>query len=178
MRLRVGLPDVSAALIVAVIIAMPPRPATVDHAYRNPSTLEPPAPEKLREIARLQAALLREPPRAADLDALVDLLAEHGQSDDAVRIANDAMARGATPRWQAELALASAYTERLELDTALDWAKKARSKSPPSQGVRIDLFIAELERGLAAIADGIDPRREPQRFREAVNAQRPPIRIN
>jgi tetratricopeptide (TPR) repeat protein len=178
MKLRVGLADVCAALIVAVIVVMPSRPAKIHHAYRNPTTLEAPSPDKLREIARLQAALVKEPPDASDLDALVDLLVEHGQSDDAVRIATDALARGATPEWQAELAMASAYTERLELDHALEWAEKARVQSPPEERVRIGLFIAELERGLKAIDEGIDPRREPARFRDYVQDPRPPIRVN
>lgn len=178
MRFRVGLVDISAALIVLVIVVMPSRPAKIHHAYRDPTTLEAPDANKLREIARLQAELVRDPPRAADLDALVDLLVEYGQSDDAVRIANDALARGAEPAWQANLALASAYTERLELAEALEWAKKARSAGPPEEQVRIQLFIAELERGLKAIDEGIDPRREPKRFRDYVEAPRPPIRIN
>ena len=177
MRFRVGLADISAALIVAVIVVMPPRDAQVHHAYRNPASLEDPPTEKLRSIARLQAALVREPPRAADVDSLVDLLVEFGQSDDAVRIATDALARGAEPTWQAELALASAYTERLELDRALEWARTAREKSPTHEQVRIGLFIDELERGLAAIDEGIDPRREPERFRDRVQDVRPPIRI-
>jgi len=178
MRLRVSLPDVSAALIVAVVIAMPPRPAEVKHAYRHPQTYAEPDTDKLREIARLQAELVSSPPRAADVDSLVDLLVEFGQSDDAVRIASDALERGAKPRWLAELALASAHTERLELDVALEWAKTARQKSPTEERVRIGLFISELERGVAAIEDGIDPRREPTKFRDRVTDPRPPVRIN
>jgi hypothetical protein len=178
MRFRVGLADVSAALIVAVIVVMPARSAKVHHAYRNPTTLEPPSSDRLREIARLQAELVREPPDAADVDALVDLLSAYGQSDDAVRIASDALARGARPAWKAELALASAYTERLELATALDWARKAEARSPAVEKVRIGLFISELERGVKAIDEGIDPRREPERFRDYVTEPRPPIRVN
>lgn len=177
MRFRVGLADISAALIVLVIIAMPPREAEVHHAYRNPASLEDPAPDKLREIARLQAALVSDPPRAADVDALVDALVSVGQSDDAVRVATDALARGARPEWRAELALASAYTERLEFDRALEWARSARTDSPAHEQVRIRLFIEELERGVAAIDDGIDPRREPERFRQRVQNVRPPVRV-
>jgi hypothetical protein len=41
----------------------------------------------------------------------------------------------------------------------------------------MEIFNQELGRGLQALADGIDPRLEPERFLDRVRSRRPPVRI-
>jgi hypothetical protein len=180
---RVGLPDIAAALIVAAIILMPPKRAEVHHAYRDPATYVEPEPEALAEVARLQAEVSRSPRSAEAADQLAEALGEIGESDEALRVALAAVARVAEPRWRAELAVASAHSERIELEDARSWATRAiatcreSARCNDAQAVRMEIFNEELGRGLQAIADGIDPRLEPARFLERVRTSRPPVRI-
>lgn len=179
---RVGLPDIAAALIVAVIVLMPPREARVEHAYRNPATYEEPEHAELVEVARVQAELARQPQRAELADRLAELLVDLGQTDDALRVVTAAAERGAEPRWRAELAVASVYSDRIELEEARAWARRAlescrEAGCPSEEAVRMEIFADELDKAIDALAEGIDPRLEPVRFREKIRGTRPPVRV-
>lgn len=179
---RVGLPDIVAALMVAIIIVMPPREPRVGQAYRDLVRQKDPAPEKLAEIARVQSEMAQAPERADLSDRLAELMNDVGQTDDALRIATAALDRGAKPRWQAELTVASVYSDRIELENARGWAKRAlhtcrETSCSAEQQVRMQIFADELDKAVAALKDGIDPRLEPVRFRERVRGDRLPIHV-
>lgn len=179
---RVGLPDIVAAFMVAFIVLMPPREPLVGPAYRDLVRQKDPAPEKLAEIAQVQAEMARAPQRADLADRLAELMDDLGQTDDALRIGTAALDRGAKPRWQAELTVASVYSDRIELEKARDWAKRAlttcdQSRCSAEQKVRMEIFADELDKAVAALEDGIDPRLDPDRFRQRVRGDRPPIHI-
>ncbi len=181
-RIRVGLFDIGAAVLVAIVLVMPGRALHVGTGYRYVEPADLPA--LLDEVARNQASLLADPGDGAAAERLVQLLASRpvNQHDQAFRLAGQVASRADSPtRWRAVLALSSAHADRIEIAEAHELAVKAeaacdaapRGACPEHEKVRLRLYTEELAAGLQAIARGIDPRVDPEQFRREVGLIHP-----
>jgi MoxR-like ATPase len=180
-RFRVGVFDVGAAVLVFIVLAMPARELHIGTGYRYVEASELPA--LLSDVARAQADLERGPSDGAAAERLAQILASRpvDQHDQALRLAGE-VARQATPtRWRALLALSSAHADRIEIAEAHRFAVQATeacvaapsAACPEHEKVRLRLYEEELAAGLQAIARGIDPRVEPERFRREMGEIHP-----
>ena len=173
MRFHVGIVDVSAAFVLLVVIFLPPRVPLVKAEYAEPVDTS--------AIGSEQAALARDPGDGQAAQNLAELLVEAGESDWALRMAGEAAQHEDSPTvWRAYLALSSVHVERFEIKEAYDYASLALdaceaegADCPSHEAVRLQMYFNELEAGMEAIRAGIDPRAEPERFREAVNSAYP-----
>jgi hypothetical protein len=166
MRARIGILDMAAVAMVAVVILLPARIPKVEAAH--------PAMDAAtrRGVASLQAELLATPDDGEVAERLAELLTEAGYSDWALRIAGEASRAAAAPtRWQALRALSTTHADRVELAEALRWAREALAaceaepSCPAHEALRLSLYAEQLEAGLAS---GIDPRADPEGFRDAI----------
>jgi hypothetical protein len=167
MRFRVTLFDVSAALLVVVAIALPPRTPRVTATY-------PPIDAELgARIGELQARLIAVPGDGAAAEELADLLSQAGYMDWALRVAGAAAQHEGSPTlWRALRAVSSAHADRIELTEAFAWAQRAleacRTSAKDCLGheqVRLGVYLDQLDAGLKS---NIDPRLDPEAFRDAI----------
>jgi hypothetical protein len=180
-RLRVGPLDLAAAIVVLVVLFLPPRAMTVESAYARV------APEDRASLAdrlaRAQAAISRDPADGAAAQEMVELLLAQGvgQHDQALRVAGEAARHEGSPtRWRALLAMSWAHAERFEIQAAHDVAAQALtacqatpSACPVHERARIQFFLDELAAGVEAIARGFDPRSDPAGFRRELSRAHP-----
>jgi hypothetical protein len=180
-RLRIGLLDVCAAVLVVIVLVMPGRDLHVGSGYRY---VEPDArPRLLADIAEAQASLLAAPGDGARAERLAQILATRpvDQHDQALRVAGEAGRVTASPsRWRALLAASSAHADRFELRPAHELAVDALeacdapgATCPPHELVRLRLYAEQLDVGVQAMASGADPRVEPERFRREMGRIHP-----
>ena len=175
MNLRVGLLDIAAIGVVVVALVLPPPAKQVLPIYDQNSPANPDA------IAAAQADLARDPHDYPALARYVDLLAEAGQLDQALRIAGTAFSLEHPRRWRAALAVASVHADMLDAKAAYEWTLKSLSSCdlptsdcPDHERVRIDLYAKALKAG---IDSGIDPRVDPTGFKAAIDSATPMIRV-
>jgi hypothetical protein len=177
MRFRVGILDISAAIIVLLAIVMPSRQMMVDSAY---GAVEP---DYLRDLDLYQARLAADPADGEAANRLVRLLIDGRQTDWALRVAGDAVARGdANEAWRALLAISTAHAARLEIRAAYQFATQAleachragAGACPAHEEVRVSLYERQLEAGFRS---GIDPRLDPRGFRRAVDTALRTVRL-
>ena len=181
-RIRVGLFDVGAAVLVLIVMVMPGRELHVGSGYRY---VEPDAlPAVLIDVAQAQAELQRDPRDGAAAERLAQILASRpvNQHDQAMRLAGQLANHTDSPtRWRALLGLSSVHADRIEIAEAHRFAAQAQgaceaapaSACPAHEKVRLGLYADELAAGLQAIARGIDPRVEPDRFRREMGEIHP-----
>jgi hypothetical protein len=168
MRLRVGIFDLAAAMVVAVAILIPPRSLNVGYAYE-------PRPERMRDIALTQARLAAAPDDGEAADRLAKLLIEAGQTDWAIRVAGAAAGYAGSTSWRAWLAVSSGHAERIEVVDAHRYAQLALEacqaagpvRCPDHERVRMSLYFDQLDAG---VKSGIDPRLDPRGYHKAVLA--------
>lgn len=164
--MRVSILDLTAAVVVLVVVFLPERSLEVSYAY-------PPEPEQMRDIALEQARLGLDPSDAEAAERLAQLLVEAGQSDWAVQVAGAAAQSSDKVSWRALLAISSAHAERIEMGDAHRYAELALDaclaagpeRCPVPQRVRISLYYDQLSAG---VASGIDPRADPAGYQAAV----------
>ena len=175
MKLRVGLLDIAGAGVVVVALLLPTPSKQVLPIYDQNSAAQP------AEIASAQAALARDPKDFAALGRYVDLLAEAGQPDQALRAAGAAFAQESPRKWRAAVAVASVHADLLDAKAAYEWAGKALAACdapgadcPLHERVRVDLYAKALKAG---IDSGIDPRLDPEGFKKAIDSATPMIRV-
>jgi hypothetical protein len=161
-----GLVDVSVAVVVAVAVLMPPRLQTAAAVANLDEDAQ-------WGLAASEARLLARPGDAPAAAGLSRRLREARLLDWAIEVPAQAVADAgdAPARWRAMLATSAAYSERLDVQEALDWAQRAlavcgsSSEACPSwEEVRMQLYARHLEGG---IKSGIDPRKDPEGFRRA-----------
>jgi len=181
-RIRVGLFDIGAAVLVLIVLVMPGRALHIGSGYRY---VEPAALSGvLGDVARAQSELQRDPADGGAAERLAQILASRpvNQHDQALRLAGQAAARTDSPtRWRALLGLSSAHADRIDIAEAHRFAAEARTACqaapagacPAHDAVRLRVYEEELAAGLEAIARGIDPRVEPERFRREVGQTHP-----
>ena len=175
MKLRVGLLDIAGAGVALAALILPPPAKQVLPIYDKNSPVRP------AEVAAAQAAEARDPEDYTALASYVDLLAEAGQPDQALRVAGTAFARPSPRRWRAAVAVASVHADELDAKAALEWAQKALAACdapgadcPDHERVRVDLYAKALKAG---IDSGIDPRVDPDGFKKAIDSATPMIRV-
>ena len=175
MKLRVGLLDI-VGVTVALVALILPAPAKQVLPLYDPSSTARPA-----ELAGAQAALARDPLDHVALARFVDLLAEAGQPDQALRAAGTAYAIESPRRWRAAVAVASVHADLLDAKAAYEWAMKALAACdapgadcPDHERVRVDLYAKALKAG---IDSGIDPRVDPEGFKHVIDSATPMIRV-
>ena len=177
MRFRIGLADIAAVVVVLVLVLLPPRAWPVDRVYDG----DPVA--RAREFGALMADLKRSPSSGVVAERLAERLAAAGQTDWGLRTAAvAAMREGRIPdRWRAQLAASGIAAQRFEVAAAHDWARAALascdsrgSTCGPQERLRVETYANALGAG---VASGIDPRKDPKKFGEAVKRAVPTIRI-
>lgn len=179
-RFRVGIVDVSAAVLVLIVIVMPARDMHVASGYRYVEPADRPA--LVNEVAHAQAQVLARPGDGAAVEALAALLAARpaGQHDQAMRLAGEAAKTSTPTTWRALLAISIAHADRIEIPEALRFANQALqaceapgAACPEHEKVRLGLYAEQLTAGTEAIARGADPRAEPERFRREMSSIHP-----
>jgi hypothetical protein len=174
--MRVGLLDIGAAgaLLAALMLPSPSRPVKAVYAKETASLAMP--------IATAQADVARNPGDGNAVKRLADLLSRAHQSDWAVRIAADASRTESPERWRSLVAVSQTHVDRLEIAPAYLWATKALeaceatgADCPPYEHDRLDLYVTNLKVGLDS---GIDPRRNPHAFENAVQKASPIVHIH
>lgn len=162
--MRVGVLDMVAAGMVALLILIPDREIYVHDAYAGAEA------GAVRDVARYQALARAAPEDGEVAEGLALALLDLHQSDWALRVAGAAAARAdEATEWRAHFAAASAHARRLEAEDALERTERALEACdgagagcPDDWRARIGLFRDQLARGLEA---GVDPETEPERFR-------------
>ena len=183
---RVSLTDISAAAIVAFVVLLPPQTVHVASAYYDQINLEALPERSLQKIARLQAAIGIDPSDLESIDHLAELLGDLGHTDESLRLAGSAIKRTQPNHWQALVTISAAHADRIEFTVALEWLNKAIAVCEASSGgcrvdqrARMDIYGDELGRAIEAVNAGINPRIDPEGFREKVQGKRrPPVRVN
>ena len=181
-RIRVGMFDVCAAVLVVIVLVMPDRELHIASGFRYvaPDAL----PAVLSDIAQAQADLQLHPTDGGAAERLAQILASRpvNQHDQALRLAGQAASRTDSPtRWRALPALSSAHADRIDIAEAHRFATQALdactaapdAACPAHEKVRLRVYSEELAAGLQAIARGIDPRLEPERFRREMGEIHP-----
>lgn len=177
---RLGILDLIAAALVAVVLLMPGRDFLVDPVEAgDPETAEGQRRSAaLREIARGQAILAEHPGDGAAAESVADALRRIDMHQAALRVAGDAYVRGRS--WRAALAVSSIHADRVEVEPAFAYASKAleacdarRAECPGHDRVRMEVYHSGLQAGLKS---GVDPRRNPQDFRREVMKAFPRVR--
>ncbi|HKE18924.1 MAG TPA: hypothetical protein VKB80_28815 [Kofleriaceae bacterium] len=180
--IRVGLFDAGAAVLVFIVLVLPARELHIGTGFRYVEAGALPA--VLSDVARAQADLERSPSDGAAAERLAGILASRpvDQHDQALRLAGQVAGQKTSPtRWRALLALSSAHADRIDIAEAHRFAAQAldaceaapAAACPEHEKVRLRLYEEELAAGLQAIARGIDPRVEPDRFRREVGEIHP-----
>ncbi len=164
MVFRVSILDLAAAALVAIAFLIPAREFLIEPAYADV------APTELRIVAQAQRKLEENPGDGAAAARLADALRRMDQHQAALRVAGDALAHGGG--WRAALAVSSIHADRVEVADAYTYAKKALEEcdaDPPQcpsyERLRMSIYHDGLRSGLES---GVDPRLEPQRFRDEV----------
>jgi hypothetical protein len=168
MKLRVGVFDIAAAVIVVIAIVLPPRTPGVHAPF------PPIAPETAGEISRLQARLIADPTDGAAAEELAELLSAAGYSDWALRVAGAAARHHDSPTvWRALRGLSTTHADRVEIADAYRWAERALeacrqegARCAEHEDVRLSIYVEQLEVGLHS---GIDPKVDPAAFRTAIS---------
>ena len=96
-----------------------------------------------------------------------------GRHDLSLRIAGQASQVEGPLQWRALGAVSSAYADRIEIENAHVWAEKAMASCtatgaatcPAHEALRLELYTAQLARGIEIIQAGADPRSDPDAFR-------------
>ena len=166
MPFRVSILDLTAAIVVLVVIILPDRSLQVSAAYEAD-------PDQLREIALYQARMAAD---ARDTQAAAELserLVDVKQTDWGVRVASESAAVNPDTAWLPLLAVSMAHAERVEVSDAHKFAERSITECrkagelicPPHEEARISIYYGQLDAGLKS---GIDPRQDPDGYSKAV----------
>ena len=176
--MRLGILDVTAAVVFLVALALPAPARPVKPLYgRELAGMDV-------RLAGAQAELARSPGDAAAAARLADLLVEAHQTDWALRVAAeevDGAGARSPERWRAAVAASAAHTERREIGPALEWANRALAACEEPGADCKDYERARLETYTAALQSvhdsGVDARKNGRGVHDAVERAVPLIRI-
>ena len=170
---RFSVLDLAAATLVAIAFLIPAREFLIEPAYEDPAASD------LRIVAQAQQQLEAEPGNGVAASRLADALRRMDQHQAGLRAAGDALNHGGG--WRAALAVSSLHADRVEVEDAFVYAKKALEECtgtpascPSYERLRMSIYHDGLQSGLDS---GIDPRREPDRFRDQVMKAFPTVRF-
>ncbi|MEO8703292.1 MAG: hypothetical protein ABI867_24815 [Kofleriaceae bacterium] len=177
LRRFVGLVDLGILTVVLAAVVMPPREMYASAAMKGTDN------ERL-VVALAEARTIAQPKDAGLVDEFAHQLGEAGFKDWAVEAGIDGSARtkDQPEHWRALLAASVAYIDRLEAKPALKFAlaafdacKQAGDAACPTwERTRLEIYKEHLSAGVEA---GIDPKRDPKKFREAGEGRIRTIRI-
>lgn len=169
MRFRfVGLVDVGALVVVLIAVVLPAREMYASAAPKGTA-------EQRFALALAEARAIAEPKDALAATALSHRLSEAGFHDWAVESAvrGSARAEGTPARWRILFAAAEAYVDQYEAEKGLDYAGRAlgmcdvnapNDTCPGWERVRMEMYAQQLDAG---VKSGINPHKEPLKFRAA-----------
>jgi hypothetical protein len=168
MRLKVSVLDISAVVLVAIVVVLPPRGTHVTASH------PPVDAETAGEISRYQARLAVAPGDGVAAEELAETLVEAGYSDWALRVAGDSTRDKQSPTlWRAMRSVSTTHADRIEIKEALEWGaqalkacRKSEDQCPAHEEIRLRIYVEQLEVGLAS---GVDPRVDPAGFRDAIS---------
>ena len=164
----VSLVDFGIVTVVAVAIFLPAREMHASNAIKGDEFA----------VALAEARTQARPGDGRAIEDFARKLGEAGMKDWAIEasVKMSERAKESPTRWRALIAASVAYIEKLEVVAALDYANRAlaacesaREKGegaacPTWEEIRMRLYQQHLDAG---VKSGIDPRRDPQGFREA-----------
>lgn len=172
----VSLIDLVVLAVVGVILLLPPRAVTAGPVDRLD-------PDTRLALAYAEARAIARPDDGAAIADLARRLGEAKQYDWAASVAlvGAERAKASPTRWRALLAASVAYTDRLEVKPALEYANRTLAACaeagevacPSWEEVRVELYQRHLDAG---VKSGINPRKNPRAFREAGEAALRPVR--
>jgi hypothetical protein len=167
MRRFIGLIDLGVLALVTIAILLPARPMYAMDANKGTA-------DQRFALALAEARSLQSPKDPVASAALSHRLSDAGYKDWAVEeaVRGSARAEGQPLRWKALFAAAEAYVDQYDAEKGVDFAGRALRMCDPNAGdscpdwerVRIEMYEAQLDAGLRS---GIDPRKEPVKFRAA-----------
>jgi len=174
MQLRrfVGFVDIGIAVMVLFALLLPAREMFASAASKGTEAQQ-------FGLALAEARTLAHPDDGAAVSELARRLGAAGFKDWAVEVAlhGGERARQSPTRWRALLAASVAFTDRIDVVPALDYANRAiascedhRPACPTWEQVRMEQYQRHLDAG---VKSGIDPRRGPEAakaFRQAGEA--------
>lgn len=173
----IGLVDLGVFTVVLVMVVLPPREMYASAALKGDEAAQ-------FALALAEARTMAHPEDGARLGEYTRQLGEVGFKDWAIEAAVDGAARaqGSTTAWRALLAASVAYVDRLEVVPALDYATRALTACheigaacPSWEEIRMRLYQQHLDAG---VKSGIDPKLDPQGFRDAAANALRTIRLN
>lgn len=163
-----GLVDISVVIVVLVMLLLPPREMVAAPAYKEADHFK---------VALIEARTIATPDDPALVVELARRLGDAGFKDWAVEaaIAGANRTAGSSGNWRALLATSVAYVDQLDVQPALDYARRALAaceevaKTEPAacpewEEVRTRAYFKHLEGG---VSSGINPRLDPMGFRRA-----------
>lgn len=173
MPFKVGIVDLVALIVVAVLVILPARASSVH------DTLDDRVAD---EVSAAQSVLAADPGNGEAASDMALTLLRENQSDWALRVAQRAAAAENTDtRWKSLWAVSSVHGARFDVAEALRDAKLAleacqdkTQRCPEHQHIRLQLWVGQLDRGLKS---GVDPRLEPERFKRVMRRAFPHARI-
>jgi len=168
MRFRfVGLLDVAVVVVVLIAILMPAREMYASDAHKG-------TPEKKFALALAEARSLAHLDDAVSSVELSHALSDAKFHDWAVEeaVRGTERAKGTPQRWRVLFAAAEAYVDQYDAAKGLDYSERALSACdsagepacPSWEQLRMSLYAQQLDAG---VKSGIDPRKDPIRFRAA-----------
>ena len=169
MRFRfVGLVDVGALIVVLIAVVLPAREMYASAAAKG-------TPEQRFGLALAEARSIALPRDANASAALSHRLSEAGFHDWAVESAvrGGQRAEGTPDRWRILFAAAEAYVDQYDAEKGLDYAERALGmcdvratdhSCPDWERVRMEMYTQQLDAG---VKSGINPHKEPLKFRAA-----------
>jgi len=168
MRLKFGVLDIAALVLVAIVVVLPPRATHVSAGHPPIDTATS------AEISKYQARLAADPGDGAAAEELAETLVEAGYSDWALRVAGDATRFKESPTlWRALRGVSATHADRIEIKEALEWGaqalaacRDAGNSCPAHEEIRLQIYVDQLRAGLAS---GVDPKADPAGFREAIS---------
>jgi hypothetical protein len=167
----IGLVDVGVVIIVVIAIVLPPRKMDAAPSLKADDSA---AFALALSEARTVAAPTDGGARADFARRLDDAHLNDWAIEDAVR--GSKVAKESPTRWRALIAASIAYVDRLDAKKALEYAKYALSACdsarsagtvdacPDWEQIRMQLYHDHLDAGVKA---GIDPKHQPEKFRNA-----------
>lgn len=161
-----SLTDLVVVTLVAVAIFLPKRPIYAVDAYKLDH-------DARADLAAAEALVITRPADGFAAYELARRLARAKQLDWAVEAGRDGAERATdATEWRAQLAVAEARADRIEVQLAFEAADVALESCvtagepacPAWERLKIELFRNYLEAGLRS---GINPRTHPQSFKKA-----------
>lgn len=178
--------DVSAVVVLLVVLFMPPRGMSAIGAYdhRSQGDKARDVEHELAVAGELQAQLLADPGNGAVAEKFAALMSDLGRHEMSLRIAGKAAAIPGPSNWRALGAVSSAFADRIEIRDSLVWAEKAmtacastsESACPAHEKLRLRLYIEQLHLGVEALERGADPKFDPDGFRRELSKTHPTTR--